>query len=333
MRVDPQRLIRLAVLIEHGNFGRAANHLGITQPALSQSIAQIEKEVGVKLIERTPHGLEPTMYGQVLYQHAKSIDRELAQAAQHVQELALGHRDALAIGANVGGASSLAAMAICKLQARGPRFEVRIIAEEMIKPLLMHLHDHTIDLLICQQPHELELKGTRAFPLFRARRVACVRAGHPLTGNVTLHELATFPFICPHDETGQLLGLRQIFSSIGLDLPEILVANSINVAKEIVLNSDSFALFSDLSVLNEQRTGSLKLIELEMPTQYWMQMILRAEQAPTKLMKSFVTEILVVCKELKIDVHPDAAGFRNLPSPPPIHKMTHLPDPRPEAES
>ena len=113
MRIDPQRLIRLAVLIQHGSFSRAAEHLGLTQPALSQSIAQIEKEVGVKLIERTPHGVEPTLYGQVLYEHAKSIDRELALAAQHIGELAFGHKGALRIGATVGGAASFVALAVC----------------------------------------------------------------------------------------------------------------------------------------------------------------------------------------------------------------------------
>ena len=120
MRIDPQRLIRLAVLIQHGSFSRAADHLGLTQPALSQSIAQIEKEVGVKLIERTPHGVEPTIYGQVLYEHAKSIDRELAQAAQQIQELAFGQKGALRVGAMVGGAASLSALAVCKLQKRVP---------------------------------------------------------------------------------------------------------------------------------------------------------------------------------------------------------------------
>src|SRR5579883_2809561 len=315
MRIDPQRMIRLAVLIQHGSFRKAADHLGLTQPALSQSIAQIEKEVGVKLIERTPHGIEPTIYGQVLYEHAKSIDRELAQAAQHIQELAFGHRGALKIGATVGGGPMIVEKAVCRLQDSRPGIDIRINAESSIMSLLTQLHDRTIDMLICQRPQELELKGTRAFSLFRAKRVACVRAGHPLTGNVTLRDLSTYPFVSPQEEMGLLFGFRQIFATIGLDLPEVLISNSIYVAKEIVLNSDAFALFSDLSVLNERRLGLLKLIELEIPTQYWMHLILREEQAPTDLMKSFVTEILAVCKELDIDAHADAAKFLNLRCP------------------
>jgi DNA-binding transcriptional LysR family regulator len=309
MRIDPQRLIRLAVLIQHGSFSRAADHLGVTQPALSQSIAQIEKEVGVKLIERTPHGIEPTIYGQVLYERAKSIDRELAQAAQQVQELAFGHRGALRVGTSVGGASSLVALAVCRLQNSRPGADTRIIEEFSIKPLLAQLHDRTVDLLICQRPDEVQLKGTRALSLLRAERKACVRAGHPLAGDISLHDLSTYPFVCPQEEMGLLFGFRQIFSTIGIQLPEVLVVNSIYVAKEIVLNSDSFGLFSDLSVLNEQRTGTLRLIDLAIQTQYWMQLILRAEQTPTELMLCFITELTAVCKDLDFAVHADVGGL------------------------
>ena len=111
---------------------------------------------------------------------------------------------------------------------------------------------------------------------------------------------------------GILFGFRQIFPAIGLDLPNILVSNSIHVAKEIVLNSDAFALFSDLSIISEHRLGLLRQVELETPTQNWMQLILRGEQLPTPLMKSLVTEIVAVCKELGIESHADAGRFGRL---------------------
>ncbi len=249
----------------------------------------------------------------MLYQHAKSIDRELAQAVQHIQELAFGHKGVLAIGTTVGGAASLVALAICKLQVSQPGIDIRIVEEPTIKSLLTQLHDRTVDMLVCQRPHELELKGAQAFSLFRAKRVACVRTEHPLKGeNITLQDLSAYPFVCPPEEMGMVFGFRQIFSGIGLDLPEVLVSNSIYVAKEIVLQSDAYALFSEFSVLKEHELGLMRLIELEIPTQYWMQLILRAEQAPTNLIKSFVTEMLAVCKEINIDVHSDTRKFLNL---------------------
>ena len=315
MRIDPQRMIRLAVLIEHGSFGRAADHLGLTQPALSQSIAQIEKEVGIKLIERTSHGVEPTLYGRVLYEHAKSIDRELVQAAQHIQELAFGRKGALAIGATVGGAASLVALSLCRLQQLRAGIDIRISEETSIKALVTQLHDRSVDVLVCQRPREVDLKGTRCLPLFKATRVACVRAEHPLTGKITLKDLCTYPFVCPPEEMGLLFGFRQIFATAGLELPEVLICNSIYIAKEIVLNSDAFALFSDLSVLNERRLGSLRVADLEAPTHYWMQLIVRTEHTPTDHMKRFVRELLHLCEVLHIDTHADAQSFQHLRTP------------------
>ena len=316
MRVDPQRLIRLAVLIRQGTFNRAASHLGLTQPALSQSIAQMEKEVGVKLIERTPHGVEPTIYGQMLYEHAKSIDRELVQAAQQLQELAFGHKGALRVGASTGGAASMVSLAVCRLLKSNPGVDIRLTEEFSIAPLLAQLRDRSLDMLISQSPNEVEMKGTRAIRLFQVKRAAWVRDNHPLKDHPTLKKLSAFPFVCPQEEIGMLFGFRQIFSTVDLDLPSVLVSNSIHMAKEIVLNSDAFALFSDLSVISESRLGLLRQIELEMPTQYWMQLILRSEQLSTELMQAFLAAIIVVCKEIGIVNHPDVRKFCRLrPTP------------------
>ena len=314
VRIDPQRLIRLAVLIQHGSFRRAASHLGVTQPALSQSIAQIEKETGVELVKRTPHGVVPTVYGQVLYEHARAIDCKLAEAAQDIQELTLGQRGALKIGATVGGATSIVAVTLCKLHESKPGIDARITEEGTIKALLTQLHERTTDMLICQQPMEMDLHGVRAYPLFEVKRVMCVRAGHPLQGRLTPEGICGYPFVCPQAELGLLFGLNQVFATIGLEMPtrRLLVTNSLHCSKEIVLNSDAFAIFSDLSVLTERRLGMMEVLDLDASTAYWMQLILREEQTLTDEIKDFVSTLLSVCGEVGARVHPDAGGLFNL---------------------
>jgi DNA-binding transcriptional LysR family regulator len=312
MRIDPERLIRLAVLIQHGSFKRAAEQLCVTQPALSQSIAQIEKEIGAKLIERTSHGVEPTIYGHVLYEHAKAIDRELAHAARRIQELTFGHKNGLSIGATSGGAATLVSLALCRILGSYPAINIRVVEELSVNALLAQLHDRSLDIVICQKPVKLEPSSTRAIPLIQVSRVACVRSGHPLSGDVSLKDLSTYPFVCPEEEMGSLFGFTQIFSTVGLKLPELLLSNSIHVAKEIVLNSDAFALFSDISVLTEKKEGGLRTIQLETPTQYWMNLLIRSEQAGTAVICNFVREILSVCRHLDIAVHPDAVDFQRL---------------------
>ncbi|MFB6549435.1 LysR family transcriptional regulator [Streptomyces sp. NPDC056405] len=301
MRIDPQRIIRLAVLIQHGSFGRAAEHLGVTQSALSQSIALIEREIGVKVVERTPQGVVPTIYGQALYEHARSIDRELAQAARQIKDLVSGREEVLTVGTAVGGTAMLAASAVCRLLDAHPALDTRIHEDTSSRALLTELRDRRIDMAICHRPAEDALKGLRASPLFLTRRVACVRNGHPLSGKASLHELSRYPFVCPPGELGLLFSFPQIFSAIGTRMPRVVASDSIYIAKEIVLHSDAFALFSDISVIKERDSGLMKIMEIDVPTRYWMQVIVRDDQPPTGPMNEFVSHMRLACGELGIE--------------------------------
>src|SRR3546814_5716858 len=87
MRLDPNRLLRLGELIRKGSFKKAADCLTITQPALSHSIARMESEVGVRLIDRTPHGVVPTVFGSALLRHEMEIEWQLAEADKQLHQL------------------------------------------------------------------------------------------------------------------------------------------------------------------------------------------------------------------------------------------------------
>ena len=314
MRIDPERTLRLGALIQHGSFGRAAAQLHLTQPALSQSIALLEREIGQKLVERTASGVTPTPYGQVLYEHALSIDHELAHAARRIEEVASGRDDTLTIGTMVGGAASVVALAICKMSSLD-NVDVHISEASSVAALLAQLRERTVDMAICHRPSQLEAEGLRLAPLFQTRRVACVRAQHPLAGDMTLASLSRYPFVCPPSELGLLFGFPQIFATSGVDAPHMIVCDSIYAGKEIVINSDAFALFSAVSVVTERRLGIMSIAELDIPTSYWMQLVLRNDQTPSELMTAFVDAIFAVCDELGIHA-PDGRGAAVMPAPP-----------------
>jgi DNA-binding transcriptional LysR family regulator len=320
MRIDPRRLMRLAVLINQGSFRKAADELNVTQPALSQSIAQLELEVGVKLIERTPHGVEPTIYGEAMYAHAKAIDWELAQAWQRIRELTAGNKGALTVGAAIGAAIYMVAQAICRMQvSQAGISNTRVIEEPSTAALLRQLHDRSLDLVICQTLTEFELKGARSTPLFRSKRLACVRAGHPLGAAPPLKDLLAYPFACPLEEMGLLSGIRNALSIIGLEMPKnnIVVGNSIAVGKEVVRNSDAFAIFSDLSVWRELQSGELVGTPLPEEADQWYNLVTRPEYVGTAATKSFLQAVSDTCDEWGVDVHPDARRLeRRIPRAP-----------------
>ncbi|MFF2998765.1 transcriptional regulator CynR [Streptomyces sp. NPDC057950] len=94
MTLELRHLRYLAAVAEHGNFTRAANDLHISQPTLSQQIRQLERTLGVQLLDRTRRTVRLTDAGEAFQHYAQQALRSLttAQRAVHdVQDLSRGH--------------------------------------------------------------------------------------------------------------------------------------------------------------------------------------------------------------------------------------------------
>jgi DNA-binding transcriptional LysR family regulator len=98
--LDLRHLIALKTIADEGSFGRAAEHLGYTQSAISQQIATLERVVGLRLIDR-PGGPRPvslTEAGQTLLRHAEAIDARLLAARADMEALRAGEAGRLRVG-------------------------------------------------------------------------------------------------------------------------------------------------------------------------------------------------------------------------------------------
>src|ERR687897_906061 len=98
--VELRHLAALQAVAEEGSFGRAAEHLGYTQSAVSQQIAALERIVGQRLVER-PGGPKPvslTEAGRLLLTHADAIAARVAAAQADLTALADGQAGTLRVG-------------------------------------------------------------------------------------------------------------------------------------------------------------------------------------------------------------------------------------------
>jgi DNA-binding transcriptional LysR family regulator len=97
--LEPRRLLTFREVARRASFSRAAEVLSLTQPAVSQQIAALEREIGMPLIDRRPGGLALTEAGEMLLGHADALSERLSVADAQLTEL-VGRRDArLAVGA------------------------------------------------------------------------------------------------------------------------------------------------------------------------------------------------------------------------------------------
>src|SRR3954470_1300048 len=87
-----------AVVAEHGNLGRAAHALGISQPALSKSLGRLETAIGVKLVKRTTKGVELTAEGAALQRRASDLRLSLQSMTREIRDVSEGKVGQIRIG-------------------------------------------------------------------------------------------------------------------------------------------------------------------------------------------------------------------------------------------
>jgi DNA-binding transcriptional LysR family regulator len=85
--LDPRRLLTLREVARQGSFSRAAEALALTQPAVSQQLAALERQLGARLLDRGPGGVAPTELGAVLLAHTDALADRLALARSQLGEL------------------------------------------------------------------------------------------------------------------------------------------------------------------------------------------------------------------------------------------------------
>ncbi len=145
-----------AVVAEHGNIGRAAEALGLSQPALSMSLRRLEKSLQAKLVKRTPKGVELTAVGTALLGHVRRLRLSLEDVEREAADLSQGSAGDLRIGASPGFAEYLLPTACSALFKTTPKVTLDVTVEDLGK-LLPPLRSGELDLIvsgISQSPHE-----------------------------------------------------------------------------------------------------------------------------------------------------------------------------------
>ena len=84
--LNPQILVTLWNVERLGSFSAVARETGWSQPAISQQIRKIERELDAKLVQRTSHGVELTPIGRILARHGQLIDNRVTQAVKDVED-------------------------------------------------------------------------------------------------------------------------------------------------------------------------------------------------------------------------------------------------------
>jgi DNA-binding transcriptional LysR family regulator len=192
--MDPRRVLTFRAVAHERSFSAAARTLSLTQPAVSQQVAALEKEVGARLLDREPGGLRLTRAGKILLVHADALADRLALAATQLAELTGAERTRLRIGAFSSSLAALVPEAVQRLRRAVPDAEVQV-QEGDSQALAERVRDGELHLSVAFQDAALprrEHEGLERHDVLREPFLAGLAPDHRLAGRakVALGELA-----------------------------------------------------------------------------------------------------------------------------------------------
>lgn len=165
MPVTLKQLRYLVALDEAGSVSGAAEAVHVTQPAMSQQIKELERQLGARLFDRLPRGVRTTRAGREAAARARAILADMAEL-----ERAVRWRDGLAGSVRLGIIPTLAPYllpgALTRLRARDLTLDIRV-REAQTADLLAELHDGRLDVAVAALP--LRETGLATVPLFEDR--------------------------------------------------------------------------------------------------------------------------------------------------------------------
>ncbi|MBL8583162.1 MAG: LysR family transcriptional regulator, partial [Rhizobiaceae bacterium] len=197
-------------------------HLHITQPALTKSLRTLEQSLGVRLVDRGPGGVRPTVYGEHLAAYAQLILSLATEAQQEIQALRGGTKGQLKIGSVPAALRVMVPSAARAFLKDRPEVRLSVI-EGLNDTLLTALRRGVLDLVITVLPSERELQEVEFRVLQEEPMAIIAHPSHPLAGvrSVSIEQLAEFGWVVPERLEPDRRQLERLFSAARLPAPNV----------------------------------------------------------------------------------------------------------------
>src|SRR5882757_6056312 len=151
-RIRLRDLHILLAVVQCKSMAKAAEHLAISKPVVSKSIADLEHVLGVRLLERDRHGAEPTVYGAALLKRGTTVFDELREGVKDIEFLTDPATGEVRIGSPPFLAASFASAVVDRLSRRYPRIVYHLVVVQTEQEMLLRdLHERNVDLLIARR--------------------------------------------------------------------------------------------------------------------------------------------------------------------------------------
>jgi DNA-binding transcriptional LysR family regulator len=264
-RLRPRDLHVFLAVAEKGNMAKAAEQLAISRPVVSKTIAELEQTLGVRLLDRTPHGVEPTLYGRALLKRSLAVFDELRQSVKEIEFLINPSAGELRIGFSEVPAAGLVPGAVDMLSRQYPNIVIQTeqgTFDTLVERLRTRRCEVAITRLLSREP------DVSADPVHYDQLLIVVgaRSKWARRRHVRLADLAEEPWVQAPAEMEQGSPTLEAFRAAGLSAPRVAVLSSSLNLRYGLLATGRFVTMIPESVLRHGRQrASLRILPIKLP--------------------------------------------------------------------
>ncbi len=266
--LNGRRLAVIASLAEKRHMAAVAREFGITQPAISSTVKELEHGLGAALFERRARGLSPTPAGEIVAFYFKRVLAELRYIGADIAASEGMLQGSVMVGALPLGRTQILPQAIASLLARHPHLHVATV-ESPYDALAAALRSGDIDFILGALRSPEEARDLQQEALFEDRLSLIARADHPLAraariGFDTLRQ-ARWALSRPGSPSRELL--ERFFAKARHPPPVPSVeTGDLAVLRGLLLESDMITAISAHQLRHEIRGGSLVVLDFALDT-------------------------------------------------------------------
>ncbi|MBC7202226.1 MAG: LysR family transcriptional regulator [Pusillimonas sp.] len=278
-----------------------AQQLGVSQPAVNQTLRQLTDMLGCALFQRSARGVRLTESGEALLRRVKLALAEFRHAGEDLAAFDGRMQGRIVIGSLPLSAGVLVPRAVDRMLAVRHDLKVAIV-DGTYDGLMYQLRHADIDVLVGALRPEAPGSDVVQTPLFEDTLSVVVRRGHPLERHVlrTLRDVVDQPWIAPLSGTPAREAFERAFGVAGVAPPfAVLEVNSAIVLQALLQDSNRLALLSRRQIFHGISSGVFSILPIEVQaTARQIGLTMRADADPGASIRLFVQELQVLAKDL-----------------------------------
>lgn len=264
-RLKPRDLQVFLKVVEDRNMAKAAKHLAISRPAVSKTIADLEHTLGVRLLDRTSHGVEPTLYGRAFLKRGLAVLDELRQSVKEIEFLADPSAGELRVGFGEVPAAGIVPAAIDRLAQQYPRMKV-FTEQGSFDTLMEFLRTRRCEVVVARLlSHEPDINSQ---PIHYDQLLVVVgaRSKWAKRRRVGLADLAEEAWVQAPPEMEPGSPTLEAFRAVGLPGPRVVVMSGSLTLRYALLATGRFVtMIPDPVLYYGPRRAPVRILPIKLP--------------------------------------------------------------------